>query len=92
VKVEASHPDQRHARPFVASAPTKAPSRATLLIALRYAPALRKIAAQLGVDPSTVQAPLDLIGRRLSPRDVARLVRGGKPAGSLRRRRAQQQA
>jgi hypothetical protein len=39
-------------------------------------------------------APPDLIGRRLSLRDVARLVRGGKkpPAASLRRRRAQQRA
>ena len=39
-------------------------------------------------------APPDLIGRRLSPRDVARLVRGGKkpPAASVRRRRAQQRA
>jgi hypothetical protein len=31
VKVEESHPDQRDTRPFVASAPTKAPSLATLL-------------------------------------------------------------
>jgi hypothetical protein len=39
-------------------------------------------------------APPNLIGRRLSPGDAARLVRGGKkpPAAPMRRRRAQRQA